>query len=55
MQQHGRNMVEIVQVSLFFIIELFIEKKVDRLLTWICIIPKVNLGVGEMRYMFFDL
>ena len=45
MQQHDRTMVEIVQVSL----------SVDRLLILICIIPKVNLGAGEMCFMFCDL
>ena len=54
MQQHGRNMTEIVQISLFFI-ELNHWKLVDRLLTLICMISKVNLGVGEIGFMFCAL
>ena len=33
--------------------ELSTEKTVDRLLTMICMIPEVNLGVGEMGFMLF--
>ena len=37
---------------------LFVELSanvVDRLLILICMIPKLQLGVGEMRFMFCDL
>ena len=30
-------------------------KLVDRLLTLVCMIRKVTIGVGEMRFMFCDL
>ena len=51
MQQHGRNMIEIVQISLFFS-KTYHRKLVHRLLTLIFMIPKVNLGVREMGFMF---
>ena len=51
---HPWSDIDIVQISLFFI-ELSIEKIVNMLLTMICMIPKVNLEVGEMGFMFCDL
>ena len=45
--------IEIVQISLLFI-ELS-PKIVDMPLIMICMIPKLNLGVREMRFMFCDL
>ena len=53
MQQRGRNMVEIVQISIFLLNNH--RKLVDRLLIMICMIPKVNLGVDQMGLMFCDL
>ena len=51
--QVERSNIESVQISIFFV-ELS-SKIVDRLLIMICMIPKLNLGVGEMRFMFWDL
>ena len=45
--------IEIVQISCIFLTKHL--KIVDRILTMICMIPKVNLGVGEMGFMFCDL
>ena len=47
-----RSDIEIVQVSIFFI-ELS-TKIVDTLLIMMSMIPKVNLGVGEMGFIFCD-
>ena len=44
---------EIVQTSMFYI-ELS-TKIVGKLLIMICMIPTLNLGVGEMGFMFCDL
>ena len=55
MQQHGLNMVEIVQVSLFQLNNSLKTTLVDMLFTLICIILKVNLGVGEVCFTFCDL
>ena len=46
--------IEILPISLFFIWT-YNWKLVDRLLNLICMIPKVNLGVEEMEFMFCDL
>ena len=37
-----------------FVFFLLNWKLVDRLLTMICMIPKVNLGVGEMGFILFS-
>ena len=44
-----RSDIDIVQRSSSFI-KLSTGKIVHRLLTMICMIPKVNLGVGEMEF-----
>ena len=46
------------KVNIFFpkVVMLLSRKNiVDRLLTLFCMIPKVNLRVGEMGFMFCDL
>ena len=49
--------MEIVQISIYFFIELSTKstKTVGRLLILICMIPKLKLGVGKMRFMICDV
>ena len=57
MQQHGRNTVA-ARLKLYRLVNIYRTihwKLIDRLLTLVCIILKVNLGVGEMCFMFYDL
>ena len=56
------NEASIKMVAIFFAYQykpspltLGVNRIVGRLLTLICMIPKLNLGVGEIRFMFCDL
>ena len=55
--QVARSNIEIVQISIFYLIELSMLalKHSCQDFIMLLMIPKVNLGVGEMGFIFCDL
>ena len=57
MDQVARSNIEIVQISIFYFIELSMLalKHSCQDFIMLLMIPKVNLGVGELEFIFYDL